>query len=187
MTVKSSPELEQHEHEAGPVLKQEESQPPHIKEEQEEVWTSPWEAQGPVVLNLPHITLKIEEYTEGGPMETSADVKDINRSEPDGAVPAPRDNGSLDMSQPQRNDTEDLSGLNSRNIYKARGGPVTNGRDHTRQKPYSRPLQQSGDVSSDTEEKPLRCSLCWECFSHAALLQQHMMSHGGEKATGESV
>ncbi|XP_071329179.1 uncharacterized protein [Trachinotus anak] len=160
-----------------PSLPQEDPQPPqppHIKVEQEEVWTSQREEQlqieGAAVLDVPPVSVKTEEDTEAGPpdqMETSADVEDCEGS---------GGNSTSDWSPPQRKNREELSRLNRGNLCKTQSGPVTHERGHLRQTPYCRPLQQSRDGTSP----PFSCSHCGQWFSHSDALQQHLMSHRTE-------
>ncbi|XP_068589189.1 zinc finger protein 260-like [Cebidichthys violaceus] len=159
-------------------LDQEDPEPPHIKEDQEELWTS---QEGEQLQGLeeefsftpvkseddeekPQSSQLHQRQTEQ--METEADGEDFGGPEPDrnsdpDRHPEPEtDDKTGDPSEPETdNSDEPQSGLNSLNNDK---------------------VSVSGSICS-AGEKPFGCSECGKRFVNKKNVKNHMITHTGEK------
>ncbi|KAM8766113.1 uncharacterized protein AB9X84_005107 [Acanthopagrus schlegelii] len=174
--LESEEEVPPEQQERSSCLDQEEPEPPHIKEEQEELWTHqegeqlPGLEEADIKVTFTPVPVKSEEDDEEEPqssqlhqrqteqMETEADGEDCGEPEP------------ARTSDPYR--------------YLK---PVTDDDDETSRCPETR-TEDSGsepetDDSSDWEmqEKDSSCSVCKKTFSDKFLFVNHMRTHTGEK------
>ncbi|XP_070777278.1 oocyte zinc finger protein XlCOF6.1-like isoform X2 [Enoplosus armatus] len=164
----------------SPSLHQEDPpEPPHIKEEQEELWTSQGGGQlrGLEEADITRFTFKSEEddeeekpqcsqlhQSQTGQMETEADGGDCGgpepawNSDPDRHLEPDTDDKTSDSSETEDSDgdwreTRDpQSGLNS----------------------------VKHDISN-SEKESFSCSQCDKTFGHKTNLKRHMKTHSGEK------
>ncbi|XP_054461642.1 telomere zinc finger-associated protein-like [Anoplopoma fimbria] len=163
-------------------LDQEEPEPPHIKEEQEELWTSQEgeQLQGLEEADITKFTftpvpVKSEDDEEKPQssqlhhrrtehMETEADGEDCGGPEPDRNSDPRRhpepdpDDKTGDSSEPETDDSDDWK--------------------ETREPPSGLNSLNNDEVSS---EKPFSCSVCEKSFLTKAQLKSHTMNHTGEK------
>ncbi|XP_054461501.1 zinc finger protein 454-like [Anoplopoma fimbria] len=192
-------------------LDQEEPEPPHIKEEQEELWTSQEgeQLQGLEEADITKFTftpvpVKSEDDEEKPQssqlhhrrtehMETEADGEDCGGPEPAWNSDPHLQKSSSDINSQQETEhsavdweetREPQSGLNSLN------------NEVSSKKPF--PCSECGKrfgtktylkihVRSHTGEKPFSCLSCGKGFTRKVLLQLHIKSHTGEKPFNCSV
>ncbi|XP_075931691.1 uncharacterized protein LOC142931583 isoform X3 [Anarhichas minor] len=195
-------------------LDQEDPDTPHIKEEQEELWTS---QEGEQLQGLEEADIKFlftpvkseddEEEAQSSQlhqrqteqMEIEGDGEDCGGPEPDrnsDLEPYP-DNKTGDSSEPETDDwngtREPQSGLNSVNNDDV---SVSDSTSSAGVKPFS--CSHCGKrfgcrsflkrhMRTHTGEKPFCCSICKKSFAQSGDLQKHVRIHTGEKPFGCSV
>uniref|UniRef100_A0A667XNT5 C2H2-type domain-containing protein n=1 Tax=Myripristis murdjan TaxID=586833 RepID=A0A667XNT5_9TELE len=187
-------------------LEQEEPEPPHIKEEKEELWTSQEaeQLQGLQEADITEFPVKseddegraqtsqlhqgqTEESREAEQMETESDGEESARNlDPAADLQPARDDQLLSSHSPEP-ETED-----SEEDWKETGDPQS---DST---PLSELLfsQEKFDidealssccVTTPAGEKLWRCSVCGKSFKHKGNFKRHMRLHTGEKPFSCSV
>ncbi|XP_042370917.1 zinc finger protein 135-like [Plectropomus leopardus] len=180
---------------------QEDPEPPHIKEEQEELWSSQEgeQLQGleeADITKFPFTPVPVKsEDDEEKPqssqlhqrlteqMETEADGEDCGGPEPlrnsqsDGYVKPVSEDESLDSFQIEVSidDWEETrEPLSSSNSEKNDGVLVSDKKHRTGKEPFSCSEIHAG-------EKPFSCSVCGKTFNERWNLKNHMRTHTGEK------
>ncbi|XP_073319142.1 uncharacterized protein [Pagrus major] len=166
-------------------MDREEPEPPHIKEEEEELWTSQEGEQlrGPEEADITEFTFTVKsEEDEEKPqssqlhqrqteqMKTEADGEDCGGpepawdSDPDRHLRPDTDNNKTDdFSEPETDDSDD---------WKDKREPQTGSNSKKKNKV---------DLSCKTDEKTFSCSECGERFGRKYNLTRHMRTHTGEK------
>ncbi|XP_067444625.1 zinc finger and SCAN domain-containing protein 5A-like [Thunnus thynnus] len=202
-----SAEVPPEQQEMKPSLDQEAPEPPCIKEEQEEVWSSQEgeQLQGLEEADITLISVKseddeekpelsqfhqsqIEEHREAEApascpaeqMKAEVDGEDCGGSEPACDVLAATADSSVDSSEPKTEDRDDLNRFNGGKMHKPFNCLFC-------EKRFVCKLDLVIHARGHTGEKPFRCSDCGERFSHRAALKQHTMLHTGEKPVTGSV
>ncbi|XP_047186058.1 gastrula zinc finger protein XlCGF57.1-like isoform X2 [Scophthalmus maximus] len=156
----------------SPSVKQEDPETPHIKEEQEEVWSSQEgeHLQCPEEADIIKFTVKSEE-DEKIPQSSQLHQRltEENREDCGGPEPA-RNSGLNGHLEPGPEDQTD----DSEDDWK-----------ETREPSGSKKIKNSkvsaGDMRRSTGEKPFRCCECGKIFRHKQTLKRHMMIHTEEK------
>ncbi|XP_039648877.1 zinc finger protein 420-like isoform X1 [Perca fluviatilis] len=198
---------EEHPHEWSPSLDQEDTKPPHIKEEKEDLWISQdgEQYQGleeADITKFPFTLLHVKsEDNKEKPqflqlhqrqteeMKTEADGEDCGGSEQDGNT------HTYTYLQPDTNDKTRVphSGMNSLNNIE---DPVSDSRCSAGEKPFScseceKRFERKGHLKTHMRThrrgKQLNCSVCKKAFKHRGHLQQHMETHTGQKPFSCSV
>ncbi|XP_032361825.1 gastrula zinc finger protein XlCGF17.1 isoform X4 [Etheostoma spectabile] len=175
---------EEHQQEWSSNMEQEDTKPPHIKEEQEELWISqegeqlqePEEAD---TTTFPFTLLHVKSEEDEEKPQISLD--------PDTHLQLDTDDQTGHSSEAETDDSADWeetrkpqSGLNSLNNNDV---PDCGLRCSTDTK--KRHLKR--DVSSHTGEKTFSCSVCNKAFTVNGSLQKHMKIHKGEKSFSCSI
>ncbi|XP_037651808.1 zinc finger protein 2 homolog [Sebastes umbrosus] len=180
-------------------LDQEDPEPPHIKEEQEELWTSQegeqlqWLEEADIKFPFSPVSVKSEEDDEEEPqssqfhqrqteqMETEADGEDCGgpeparNSDPDSHLQPDTDDKPGDSSEPDTENSDDWKETrepeSGLNCLENDEVAVSDLRCSTGEKPFN----------SHTGETYLNCSVCDKRFSRKADVKIHMRTHTGEK------
>ncbi|XP_028427280.1 zinc finger protein 629 [Perca flavescens] len=205
---------EEHQHEWSSSLDQEDANPPHIKEEPEELWTSLVREQFQGLEEFPYSPFPVRnEDDEEKPqfsqlyqrqteqMKTEADgeycggPEPARTSDPDSQSQPDTDDGTEDSSEPETDDSADWnetkepqSGLNSLNNNEALVSDLrgsTGEQQCGKRSGTSRLLKRR--VRSHTGKRSFSCSVCEKDFKQRGHLQDHMRTHTGEKPFGCSV
>uniref|UniRef100_A0A8D3AVL4 C2H2-type domain-containing protein n=1 Tax=Scophthalmus maximus TaxID=52904 RepID=A0A8D3AVL4_SCOMX len=152
--------------------------PPHIKEEQEEVWSSQEaeQLQGLEEADIIVFTVKSEEDEEKPQSSQLHESQTEEIREDCGGLEPARNSGPEDHLEPGAEDqTEDSS------------KPKTEDSDawkETREPSGSKTLKNNkvtGDIKRSTGDKLHSCSECGQRFRHKETLNRHMRIHPGEK------
>ncbi|XP_034720829.1 gastrula zinc finger protein XlCGF57.1-like isoform X2 [Etheostoma cragini] len=167
-------------------LDQEDQEPPHIKEEQEELWISQEAEQ---CQGLEEADIAMFPFTTV-PLK-SVDEDEIHQFSQRGAGAEPAMNSVLDTHFQSHNDDktgepseprEPQSGLNSLTNDKV---PVSDLRCSDEAKKSGKRFGTSGRLKkhtrSPTVEKPFICSVCKKAFKQKGHFQEHVKTHTGEK------
>ncbi|XP_031731542.1 zinc finger and SCAN domain-containing protein 21-like [Anarrhichthys ocellatus] len=197
-------------------LEQEDPEPPHIKEEQEDLWTS---QEGEQLQGLEEADVKFsftpvkseddEEEAQSSKlhqrqteqMETEADGEDCGGPEPDRNLdPARHPEPDTDDKTVDASDTDDWketrepqSGLNSLKPDEAlvSGSRCSAGEKLFRCSECEKTFCTRGGLKTHmrihTGEKPYSCSVCKKSFTQSGDLKTHMRIHTGEKPYSCSV
>ncbi|XP_074470432.1 uncharacterized protein LOC141754898 [Sebastes fasciatus] len=192
---------------------QEDPEPPHIKEDQEELWTSQegeqlqWLEEADIKFPFSPVSVKSEEDDEEKPqssqlherqtekMETEADGEDCGgpqparNSDPDTHVKPDTDDKTGDCSEPEPEpepepETDD-------NADRKQTRPCSTGEKlfscSECGKTFGRNRHLKRHMRVHTAEKPFSCSDCTKSYAQRGDLQIHMRIHTGEKPFSCSV
>ncbi|KAM8766110.1 uncharacterized protein AB9X84_005082 isoform 2-T2 [Acanthopagrus schlegelii] len=176
--------------ERSSCLDQEEPEPPHIKEEQEELWTCqkgeqlPGLEEADIKFTFTPVTVKSEEdderHTEQ--METEADGEDCGGSEPDRHSDPERylqpvtDDETSHPSEPETDHSTDWETRKLQVHSEERGSTCS-----ICKKEFPRRSHVVKHMRTHTGEKPFSCSFCGKRFSQKEHLARHFVVHTGEK------
>ncbi|XP_078100782.1 uncharacterized protein LOC144513553 [Sander vitreus] len=195
------------------VDQQEPEPPPHIKEEQEELWSSQEgeQLQGleeADITKFPFIPVPVKSEDDDEEaqssqlhqrqtqhMETEADGEDCGGTEPAGnshpLLQPESEDQTGDSSEPENDDIADWketrepqSALNSLKHDSRRKITLSCSECGKR---FGRKYCLNRHMMTHTGEKPFNCSECGKIFGHKADLKRHMRIHTGEKPFSCSV
>uniref|UniRef100_A0A667ZMM1 C2H2-type domain-containing protein n=1 Tax=Myripristis murdjan TaxID=586833 RepID=A0A667ZMM1_9TELE len=170
-----------------PSLDQEEPEPPHIKEEQEELWTNQEAEQLQDLTKFPFtaVPVKSEDDEEEAQCSQLHGEQDQMKTEADGeeAAADDGDDRTSDSSEAQTEDSEDWE-----ETREPQSGSNTPNQIHPSQNTCDVGEKPSScSVSKRTGEKLWSCSVCGTNFQRKGNLNRHMMMHKGEKPFSCSV
>nr|XP_061784364.1 zinc finger protein 135-like isoform X2 [Nerophis lumbriciformis]XP_061784365.1 zinc finger protein 135-like isoform X2 [Nerophis lumbriciformis] len=167
--------------EVSHTLKQEDPQPPHIKEEEEEVWIT---QEGECLLGqeeddlskfpLTVVSVKTEEHEEKPPESSQ-----LHHSPGEEKREAEPPSSSSTQHMTTEADGDHCGGSQADKI----SAPLSDSEDTTSHVNVNR----KSHMTTQTGEKPFGCSVCGKRFSYKSKAQTHMRTHTGKKPFGCSV
>ncbi|XP_032361814.1 oocyte zinc finger protein XlCOF8.4 [Etheostoma spectabile] len=177
---------EEHQQEWSSSLGQEDTEPPHIKEEQEDLWTSLVREQFQGLEEFPYRPLLVKsEYDEERPQfsqfhqrQTEQIKKEADGEHCEGPEPARTsdsqskpdiDDETGGSSDPETDDSADWK--ETREVFVKQECGKRSGTSRL----------QKRQVRSNSEKRPYGCSVCKKAFKQSGHLQEHMRTHTGEK------
>ncbi|XP_053272173.1 zinc finger protein 37 [Pleuronectes platessa] len=180
--VVSKEEVPSEQQQWSSLVDQEDPEPPHIKEELEELWTNQKGEQlqqleeADMKFTLTPVAVKSEEEEEKAQLTQPQQIQtEENRTDCGGPEPA-RNSGPEGHLQPGPEDkTEDSSETEVSEddwILTSEPGPGLNIRNNK---------QPLSDMRCKTDKKPFSCSECTKRYRYKSALTQHIRVHSGEK------